>query len=189
MTKNQPDIAIVNCGSSKVPDIARMLEEHGAKTKVIQPGEIAALDLSPLSAIVLSGNPALFRDTGTELVSDYERLRAAELPILGICFGHQVIGLLHGADVSIGAEDRDLRPLELLAPHPLFEGMPPQPAFKEDHTEEISLPAGFVHLARSALCENEAMAHATKPIYSVQCHPEVSGDNGSRFFGNFLALL
>lgn len=189
MSNSKLHIAIINCGSSKVPDIARMLAELGASSTVIRPADVATLDTQPLAAIILSGNPALFRDTGTELISDFQRLRDVDLPVLGICFGHQVIGLLHGAEVKMGKEDRELRPLQLTGEHPLFAGLSPQPAFKEDHTEEVSLPAGFVHLARSPYCENEAMAHPTKAIYSVQCHPETSGDNGRRFFANFLALL
>ncbi|MDH5455908.1 MAG: LD-carboxypeptidase [Gammaproteobacteria bacterium] len=187
--RQKPSVAVVNCGSRKVPEIAAMLDALGAAPFVIQPGELPSIGDRMPDAIVLSGNPALIRDTGTEFLSDYEILHEVDVPVLGICFGHQVIGLLHGAAVSTGPEDRESRSLEILAEHPLFDGLATGAGFVEDHTEEISLPSGFTCLARSSHCENEAMAHPDRPLFGVQCHPEISGENGRRLFANFLDIV
>jgi len=182
-------IAIVDCGSSKVPDIVRVLADSGADPFVLQPGEIQAMPSDPPAAIILSGNPALIRDADTDFLADYAPLRDLTVPILGICFGHQVIGMLYGAQVTIGKEDRSLRQLEILQDNRLFEGLSGDHIFQEDHTEEVALPEHFIHLASSSHCFNEAMMHRELPMYGVQFHPESSADAGERLLKNFLALV
>ena len=188
MTTGNPKVVIVDCGSSKVPIIAAVLEDLGAVPRVIPPSQLAALASDLPAAIVLSGNPALIRDTGTEFLADFKVLRALTIPILGICFGHQVIGLLFDAEVSIGKEDRDLRRMEILQTDPLFAGLSSDDEFQEDHTEEITLPQNFIHLATSSHCFNEAMMHRERPMVGVQFHPENSGSAGKALIANFLAL-
>ncbi len=181
-------MAIVYCGSSKVPDIARVLEDLGAVAHVTSSSQLPALVSEPPAAIVISGNPALIRDTGTEFLADFNVLRKLTLPVLGICFGHQVIGMLYGAEVTTGKEDRDLRQLEIQQTEPLFAGLSATSKFQQDHTEEITLPREFNHLASSSHCFNEAMMHRERPLYGVQFHPEISGSAGKQLLANFLSL-
>ena len=188
MTEGNPRVVIVDCGSSKVPIIGAMLEDLGAVPHVIYPSQLAALASDLPAAIILSGNPALIRDTGTGFLEDFEVLRTLSLPILGICFGHQVIGLLFDAEVSIGKEDRDLRHMDILQTDPLFTGLSGNDEFQEDHTEEITLPRNFIHVATSSHCFNEAMMHRERPIYGVQFHPESSGSAGKALITNFLSV-
>lgn len=182
-------IAIVACGSNKVPDIARVLTSSGADPFVLQPNELSALASDLPAAIVISGNPALIRDTGPGFLEDFAILRDLKIPVLGICFGHQVIGMLYGADVTIGKEDRSLRHLEILQDNPLFAGLSSNNVFQEDHTEDVALPEQFIHLASSSHCANEAMMHPDLPVYGVQFHPESSGDAGHQLLRNFLSLV
>ena len=182
-------ITIVDCGSRKVADIVRILEELGVVATVITPSQLATLDADLPAAIIISGNPALIRDTGVEFLKHFESLSAHTIPVLGICFGHQVIGLLYGAEVTMGKEDRDLREMEILQIDPLFTGLLTENTFKEDHTEVVSLPDDFIPLARSSRCSNEAMMHSTLPLYSVQFHPESSGSAGQKLIKNFLTLV
>ena len=188
MTTGNPRVVIVDCGSSKVPIIGAMLEDLGAVSQVVSPSQLAAIVSDPPAAIILSGNPALIRDTGTKFLSDFEVLRTLTLPILGICFGHQVLGMLYDATVTIGKEDRDLRRMEILQTDPLFTGLSSEDEFQEDHTEEITLPQDFIHVATSSHCCNEAMMHPERPIYGVQFHPECSGSAGKGLLANFLSL-
>lgn len=188
-SKRSAKVAIVDCGSSKVPDIARVLTSSGAEPVVIQPYALTALVSDQPAAIVISGNPTLIRDTGTNFLTDFEMLRDVTLPILGICFGHQVIAMLYGEEVITGKEDRGLRQLEILQDNPLFDGLAGDSAFQEDHTEEVALPENFIHLASSSHCFNEAMMHRERPVYGVQFHPESSGDAGRQLLKNFLSLV
>lgn len=182
-------VAIVDCGSSKVPEIARVLERCGVASSVIEPEDLLLIETHLPSALILSGNPALIQDTGTDFLTNFGVLRELRLPILGICFGHQVIGLLYGGKVSLGKEDRDLRQIEVLQQNLLFSGISGTAEFQQDHTEEVSVPTQFVHLASSSHCHNEAMAHPDLPVYGVQFHPESSGDAGERLIRNFLSLV
>ncbi len=188
MSAAGPEVAIVDCGSNKVRDIARALKELGAGPYVILPDQLPAITSDLPAAIIISGNPALICDTGTSFLSDFEVLRTVSLPILGICFGHQVIGVLYGAEVSIGKEDRDLRRMEVLQVEPLFTGLSGDDEFQEDHTEEITLPRDFIHVATSSHCFNEAMRHRELPVYGVQFHPESSGSAGKALIANFLSI-
>ncbi len=189
MTTINAKIAIVDCSSSKVADISRILAELGAEPYLIRPPQLPGIANDPPDAFIISGNPALICDTGTNFLVDFEALRVLDIPVLGICFGHQVIGLLYGAEVSTGKEDRSQRQVELLQPDPLFNGLAKMETFQQDHTEEITLPQAFIHLATSSHCFNEAMKHQKKPIWGVQFHPESSGSTGRQVIGNFLKTL
>jgi GMP synthase (glutamine-hydrolysing) len=171
-----------------VPSIAGVLESHGAKADIISAHQLPEIISDLPAAIIISGNPALICDTGTDFLADFDVLRALRLPVLGICFGHQVIGMLYGAEVSIGTEDRDLRRMEILQGEPLFAGLSGEDEFQEDHAEEITLPRGFIHVASSSHCFNEAMVHPELPVYGVQFHPESSGRAGKALITNFLSI-
>jgi len=188
MTTGNPKVVIVSCGSSKVPIIGAMLEDLGAVPQVISPSQLATIVSNLPAAIILSGNPELIRDTGTKFLTDFEVLRTLTLPILGICFGHQVLGMLYGAEVTNGKEDRDLRRMEILQTEPLFTGLSNEDEFQADRTEEITLPGDFIHVATSSHCCNEAMMHRERPMYGVQFHPESSGSAGKKLIENFLSL-
>jgi GMP synthase (glutamine-hydrolysing) len=179
---------VVDCGSSKVSTIAGVLESLGAKADIIAPHQLPGIASDLPTAIIISGNPALICDTGTGFLADFEVLRTLSPPILGICFGHQVIGMLYGAEISIGKEDRDLRRVEILQGEPLFAGLSGEEEFQEDHTEEITLPRDFIRLATSSHCFNEAMVHRQLPVYGVQFHPESSGRAGKALIANFLSI-
>ena len=181
-------VAIVDCGSSKVPDIGHAISLAGATANVIAPSELRTLSSDRPAAIIISGNPALIKDTGTKFLADFDVLHELSIPTLGICFGHQVIGLLFGADVTVGKEDRELRRMEFLGDSRLFDEISDKEVFQEDHIEEVTVPENFVHLATSSHCHNEAMMHRELPLYGVQFHPESSGRAGERLIKNFVSL-
>jgi GMP synthase (glutamine-hydrolysing) len=109
-------------------------------------------------------------------------------PILGICFGHQLIGLLYGAFGSRMKENRDWVEIEVFKESLLFEKLPTVFEVMEDHCENISIPIGFELLASSDECINEAMQHKEKMIYSLQFNPEVSGNFGVIIIENFINI-
>lgn len=179
------EVLVINCGSEKTPYILEMLHEQELHLLNIEDDYKFALKKA--DAVVISGAPVMVsEDKNKELVQNFSWIRDFEKPILGICFGHQVLGMQYGASAFYCEEDRDTQEIEVVKRHILFENLPNPCAMDEDHCEAIDLPIGFERLGKSKIAENEAMAHITKPFLGVQFHPETSGENGRQLFKNFM---
>ncbi|MEY3683114.1 MAG: hypothetical protein RLZZ289_1649, partial [Bacteroidota bacterium] len=90
-------IAVIDCGSQKTPAIAYQIEEY-IDVQIIPFLDLKQTDLSPFEGIVISGAPILLTEIDPQPYLDTFRWILDEnRPILGICFGHQIMGLLHGA--------------------------------------------------------------------------------------------
>lgn len=141
-----------------------------------------------------------------------------DLPVLGACGGHQLIGWLFNRDVRKlkAFKDEPLRklrpgepdmfpdyhpgyygetgmqPMEIVTPDPIFRGLKSGFLVRESHYCEVKkLPPGFVHLARNANCELQAFRHATRPLYGAQFHAETWTDHyrdGKTFMRNFFRI-
>ena len=177
-------IYIIDFGSSKAPQIAAVISSLGYTYKVFKWNE--NIDFKNASGFILSGAPVLFTETDSSpYLQAYSFLKKIERPVLGICFGHQLLGVLYGAKVFKGKAIRTPVEISLLKEDKLFEGFSKSIVFEEDHTEGIDLPVDFIRLAASADYKVEAMKHPEKKIYGVQFHPEVSGEKGKQLLNNF----
>lgn len=110
-------------------------------------------------------------------------------PLLGICLGHQLIAKHFGGRIRKGVSgEYSYTSLELDTGSVLFKEVPRSIRVWSSHRDEVSkMPNGFRITAFSGMCQVEAMEHASKPIYSVQFHPEVyETQHGSRIILNFL---
>lgn len=181
-------ILIIHCGSQKTPYIEQAVDlEMEFETVGIH--DVTREHLANKLGIILSGAPILLTEVdATPYLQRIAWLKDLDLPVWGICFGHQLIGLLHGAMVSRQREDRDWQTIELIADCPLFDKLPPAFEMMEDHCESVSVPAEFELVAVSDTCVNEAMMHKSKPVFGVQFHPEVSGNHGTILFENFVHI-
>ncbi len=130
--------------------------------------------------VILTGSSALLSKPRTlELFQpEIDLVRKATFPVLGICYGHQIIGSAFGAPMrDLGQMLRGYEKVSVVRKHPLFDGLPPDLVVAESHRQElIEVPDEFQHLAQSTTSKVEAMAHRSKPIYGVQFHPERSND-------------
>lgn len=187
---SQKLIAIIDCGSSYIANIQQILREFGHASKVIPLAGISEMDFSEFSGIIISGSPAFITKMDTQsYVNKFAFIKDIDTPVLGICNGHQVLGLLYGAEISLGKKVEKKEKISIVKSDALFQGIADGTEFQEEHCESITLPKDFTLLATSKSCENEAMRHATKPFFGVQFHPEVSGGEGKRLIGNFLGQL
>jgi len=144
-----------------------------------------------IRAIVISGNSSDWIEYDADAFDEmFDIIRSAEWPIFGICGGHQLIGMAHGAPLGPMRELRPgevsassyapayfkewgFTPVRIVQADPIFDGLGAVPIFAEAHYWEIKeLPAGFELLASTDECPIEAMRQRGKPIYGVQFHPE-----------------
>jgi GMP synthase (glutamine-hydrolysing) len=167
--------------------IHRTVRDLGMDSLIVSnttpPGEILA---TAPDGIILSGGPSMER---IGLCGEY--VQQLNLPVLGICLGHQLIarsfGGSTGPGVSGGYADVEV---EVLQEDDILKGLGPKLSTWASHADEVtSMPAGFIRLARSDICEVEVMKHPEKPIFGVQWHPEVAHtEGGEALFLNFLEV-
>jgi GMP synthase (glutamine-hydrolysing) len=130
--------------------------------------------------VILTGSSALLSKPRTnELFQpEIDLVRKAKFPVLGICYGHQIIGSAFGAPMrDLGQMLRGYEKVSVVRKHPLFDELPADLVVAESHRQELTkVPDEFQHLAQSTTSKVEAMVHRSKPIYGVQFHPERSND-------------
>jgi len=131
--------------------------------------------------VILTGSSALLSKPRTRELfrPEIDLIRKAQFPILGICYGHQIIGSAFGAPMrDLGQMLRGYEKISVVQKHPLFDGLPSDLLVAESHRQELTkVPDEFQHLAQSTTSKVEAIVHRSKPIYGVQFHPERSNDD------------
>ncbi|MFN5183323.1 MAG: glutamine amidotransferase-related protein [Bacteroidota bacterium] len=179
---------IIQFGSKKTPAIRDCLLSCAENTE-IQSWDSQIVKPNNLKGIVFSGSPTFFTEVDhSPYFEKISPLLNWDVPILGICFGHQLLGILHGAKIFRGEEVRRVETIKILKNDELFDGFDQQFEMTEDHTEGIDVPSDFIHLASSGTYFNEAMKHKEKNFWGVQFHPEVSGEQGMKLFRNFISI-
>lgn len=183
-------VTIINLGSKKTEQIAEVLTAKKIPNKIVSENEFSLAEIQKSSALILSGSPVLLSeipgDEYAHYLIKYDFVKSLNIPVLGICFGHQLIGILHGARIGKCTPDRDWQTIKQVNKHPVFSDFDSEYKMKQDHQECITVPPHFIHLGTSSICENEAMSHPVKKMISVQFHPEVSEQSGSIFFDQLI---
>ncbi len=169
------------------------LIKNGAEVEMIQWLEVSSSKFQDYDAAVLSGSYDMLSQLRTQVKfgNEIEAVTDASLPLLGICFGHQLLGHTFGSRVVKAARPANgYNDTELLKKGGIFEDLPTTIAVYESHHEVVdSLPAGFTHLARSPSAEICAMKRTSVPLYGVQFHPErnsLEKPDGAVVVGNFV---
>jgi GMP synthase (glutamine-hydrolysing) len=146
---------------------------------------------------------------GTDLQNFFKSLKIIveqmNIPVIGICGGHQALAIAFGGKVGPirGGEDdcfpygnnpteRGRHNISVLEKDPLFIGMGEQLNLVQNHYDEVKrLPPGFLCLAKNKLCPYQVIRHPTRPAYGVQAHTEYylqSKPDGGTLLRNFLHI-
>ncbi|MGQ0539933.1 MAG: glutamine-hydrolyzing GMP synthase [Gemmatimonadaceae bacterium] len=184
-------ILILDYGSQYTQLIARRVREARVYSEIHPPTRSLdwIRDWKP-TGIILSGGPSSVYDPGAPAA---ERGLLDVAPVLGVCYGMNLIVHLEGGTVAParGSEREYGRAMfTATSPDGLFAGFDPNETSQVwmSHGDHVAtLPAGYVAHGRSDSSPYAALRHATRPIFGLQFHPEVAhSTRGKEILANFL---
>ncbi len=181
------EIVIIDNGGQFTHLEGRAMKEIGVNYEIIdnETPSSEVLERSP-DGIILSGGPSI------EKSGNSSKYLSGEVPVLGICLGHQIIANNFGGKVEPGEyggfADIDV---DILEQKEIFDGLDNTLSVWASHKDQVTeVPDIFLITAKSDICKIEAMRHSSLPIYGVQWHPEVSHTEcGLDIFRNFLSIV
>ena len=181
-------IGVVDFGGQYTHLIARRIRQLGVYSEVLS-SQSDAGQLVGFSGLIFSGGPSSVYDPEAPTCS--QALLESGLPMLGLCYGHQLISHKLGGEVKRGTV-HEFGPAEFHPDrkHPLFDGLSPSSVVWMSHGDEVvKLPKGFVRIGLTADCGMAAVADDSRKIYGLQFHPEVTHSiEGMSMFRNFLKI-
>jgi GMP synthase (glutamine-hydrolysing) len=167
----------------------RMLRYLGVDTRIMS-NETPLTDLRRLDGLLLSGGAARVGLTG-ELgrCADYLEM---QIPILGICAGHQFMARHYGGACNV-AEQPEFGAMTINLVEgggPLFSDTPTEQVVWESHNDEVTeVPETFDITAFSPSCRVQAMQNRAQDRFGLQFHPEVNdSEYGAQIMRNFVEI-
>ena len=182
-----PQIVVLDAGGQYCHLEARKVRDLGVYAEV-RPSETPAAELAFARGIVISGGPSSVYDPGSPTADP--AVFSAGQPVLGICYGHQLMTHLLGGRVRPGDRgEYGLATLDLASTaDPMFAGLSGRQQIWMSHRDVVETPpAGFVVVGRTDTCAVAAMADSARGLYGVQFHPEVVHTaRGMEYLSNFV---
>ncbi len=182
-------ILIIDYGSQFTQLIARRVREEGVYCEIQPPTRpVAWVKEWDPAGIVLSGGPASVYGDAVPTLDP--ALLDLGIPVLGICYGMQLIAHVSGGRVIPGKHEYGRAGLEVLDGSPLFRGFDPTERVQVwcshgDHVDDP--PPGFRAIASTEALPVAAFQSAEAPLFGVQFHPEVAHTHrGDEIYRNFL---
>ncbi len=179
---------IVDFGSQYTQLIARRIRELSVFSEIVLPSVTAReIRQQSVSAIIFSGGPSsVYADRAPQIAADIFDL---DLPMLGICYGLQLVARHFGARVhSENKREYGRSQIQLQKTHPLFDGVAGSSKVWMSHGDHVdTIPDDFEVIAVSENNAPAAMVHHSRKIMGLQFHPEVAHtDEGQKILSNFL---
>jgi para-aminobenzoate synthetase component II len=182
-------ILIIDNYDSFVHNVARYFEELGERVKIRRNDEVSRDDLKA-RAIVISPGPCAPQQAGQSL--EIVREQSGQLPILGICLGHQVIGEVFGDVVRRARRPMHGDSSEIFHDGSgVFEGLPQRFSAGRYHSLIVEVKPGspLTVTAHSEDGEVMGLKHRDHPTFGVQFHPEsILTEHGYDMLRNFLKV-
>jgi len=183
-------IIIIDFGSQTTHLIGRRISEMGVKNKIVVPEEaVDEVKKTKPTGLIFSGGPAFVNEKDSPSLD--KKIFNFNLPILGICYGQQLISHLLGGKVKPG-KIKEFGPAKLhITKTSLFKNiLVDQFQVWMSHGDEVvQLPKGFDYIAKSENIKAAAICDEKRKIYAVQFHPEVQHtEYGNEILKNFMNI-
>lgn len=181
-------VIILNFGSQFAHLIARRVRDLGVKAEIL-PFNTPASEIQKLNpvGIILSGGPASVLEKGSPRPD--KEIFALGIPVLGICYGHQVMAHMRGGKVTKGTyREFGKEILTIKDKKDLFKGLTSTETVWFSHGDQVAvLPKGFKQTASTKGCRYVAFADTKHDFFGIQFHPEVTHTvRGKKVLKNFL---
>jgi len=186
--KNNELILILDFGGQYNQLIARRVRECNVYSEVV-PFDISIEKIKEKNpkGIIFTGGPASVY--GEDSPRCAEGIFELGIPVLGICYGMQLMTYTLGGNVA-RADKREYGTTDVSIDNSslLFKGFENTNGFLMSHTDFVEkVPEGFKNIGHTSSCPNAAMENKEKNLYGIQFHPEVNSSiNGTQVIKNFL---
>lgn len=184
-------ILVIDNYDSFVYNLVHYVEDFGVRAQVVRNDALSVADVLKRKpkAVILSPGPCTPNEAGICL----ELLAKApqDLPLFGVCLGHQAMGQAFGGDVVRAQEIMHGKVSEVThRGGGLFRGLPSPFRATRYHSlavKRATFPADLVIDAETADGEVMGLSHSSRPVFGVQFHPEsIASEHGHAIVGNFL---
>ena len=179
-------IVILNFGAQYNQLIARRVREAGVYSELLPPtSSIDTIVGSGLSGIILTGGPdSVYDDDARSCLNSIYTLG---VPVLGICYGMQLMSSHFGAKVGPAPTREYGKTLTYFDDSPLFKGIPTSITWMSHNDSVLTCPEGFKIISHTDGCDICGIECADKKLFGVQFHPEVAHTEYCKtLFDNFV---
>jgi GMP synthase (glutamine-hydrolysing) len=181
-------IAILDFGGQYTHLIANRIRRLGVYSEIV-PSDIPASQCARFKGIILSGSPHSTLEENRP--SFDEKIFTRGLPVLGLCYGHQLMAKTLGGKVVAGKyREYGIATIERKGESPLFDGLDISEQIWMSHGDAVeAVPSGFAVIGSTEGCAVAAMGNDTARLYGLQFHPEVTDTpKGMAILENFITI-
>lgn len=185
-------ILVLDFGGQYCHLIGRRIRENDVYSEIV-PHDISPEEVSALSqkfnvkGLIFSGGPSSVYESDAPKL--HPRILEVNLPILGLCYGHQLLAQITGSKVEPATcKEYGIAQVTIDKPVGILEGLNNSEQVWMSHGDTVFAPPPEIEsLAHTENCPVAAFRHKTKPIYGLQWHPEViHTEKGMRMLQNFI---
>lgn len=185
----EPQIYILDTGGQYTHLIARKVRELGVYAEVVA-SETETSRFAKAKGLIISGGPSSVYENGSPTIDG--ALLGAGIPVLGICYGQQLMAYRLDGQVTKGVKgEYGLAHLDIAGASPLFRGVANHQQVWMSHRDTVTAPpTGYAVLASTDTCAVAAIGNEATRQYGVQFHPEVvHTTEGLKILRNFVFTI